>query len=69
MTWGPARKEEEMREAMEMIGSKIDELIAEREHLDMDKRSDRIKWSAMTDEIHSLMDVKDKLYSLSWKTA
>ena len=69
MTWGPAGKEEEMREAMEMIGSKIDELIDEREHLDMDKRNDRIKWSALTDEIHSLMDVKDKLYSLSWKTA
>ena len=48
---------------------KIDELIDEREHLDMDKRNDRIKWSALTDEIHSLMDVKDKLYSLSWKTA
>lgn len=58
-----------MKEAMEMIGNKIDELIAEREKLDTGKKNERIKWAAMTDEILSLMDVKDKLYSLSWKTA
>jgi len=54
-----------MKEAMEMIGNKIDELIAEREKLDTGKKNERIKWVAMTDEILSLMDVKDKLYSLS----
>lgn len=58
-----------MKEAMEMIGNKIDKLIAERERLDTSKKNERIKWAAMTDEILSLMDVKDKLYSISWKTA
>ena len=58
-----------MKEAMDMIGSKIDELIAERERLDTSKKNERIKWAAMTEEILSLMDVKDKLYSLNWKTA
>ena len=60
---------EEMREAMEMLRNKIDELIDEREHLDLDKKGNRIKWDAMTDEINSLSDVNDKLYRLSWKTA
>ena len=58
-----------MKEAMEMLRDKIDELIAERERLDTSKKADRIKWNAMTDEILSLMDVNDKLYRLSWKTA
>ena len=66
---GVSQKGEEMKEAMEMIGSKIDELIAERERLDTSKKNERIKWAAMTEEILSLMDVKDKLYSLNWKTA
>lgn len=50
---------------MEMLGNKIDELIAEREHLDPEKKNYKERWDAMTDEILSLMDVKDKLYSLS----
>lgn len=66
---GVSQKGEEMKEAMDMIGSKIDELIAERERLDTSKKNERIKWAAMTEEILSLMDVKDKLYSLNWKTA
>ena len=50
-----------MREAAEMIGKKIDELIAERGKLDPDKRGYKARWDAMTDEILSLMDIQDKL--------
>ena len=60
-----------MKEAAAMIEKKVDELIAERERLDMDKRNDRIKWAAMTDEILSLMDLRDELLKAHWnrKTA
>lgn len=60
-----------MKEAAAMIEKKVDELIVERERLDMDKRNDRIKWAAMTDEILSLMDLRDELLKAHWnrKTA
>ena len=61
MTWGPAGKEEEMREAAAMIEKKVDELIAVREHLDPDAKNYRARWDAMTDEILSLMDLRDEL--------
>lgn len=44
-----------------MIEKKVDELIAVREHLDPDAKNYRARWDAMTDEILSLMDLRDEL--------
>ena len=50
-----------MREAAAIIEKKVDELIAIRERLDTSKKNYKAKWDAMTDEILSLMDLRDEL--------